>query len=121
MNNRKHLRRRRTVLGAGVAVTSVTLALAVASSASAATVAQFNRGHGVLTILADAGGGTITVSRDAAGTIDVNGGAVAILGSRATVGNVDRIVVIGRGGNDRITLDETNGPLPNATLFGGPG
>jgi Ca2+-binding RTX toxin-like protein len=121
MNNRKHLRRRRTVLGAGVAVSSVTLALAVASSASAATVAQFNHGHGVLTILADAGGGTITVSRDAAGAIDVNGGAVAIHGSRATIGNVDRIVVIGRGGNDRITLDETNGPLPNATLFGGSG
>jgi Ca2+-binding RTX toxin-like protein len=121
MNNQKHSRRRRAVLGAGVAVTSLTAALAVASSASAAPVAQFNHGHGVLTILADPAGGAITVSRDAAGAIDVNGGAVDIHGSRATIGNVGRIVVIGRGGNDRITLDETNGPLPNATLFGGSG
>jgi hypothetical protein len=61
------------------------------------------------------------VGRDAAGAIDVNGGAVDIHGTRATVSNVDRIVVIGGDGNDRIILDETNGPLPAASLFGGAG
>jgi hypothetical protein len=106
---------------AGAAVASLTATFAVASSASAATTAHFNQGHGVLTILGDAGGNAITVGRDAAGAIDVNGGAVDIHGSRATVGNVDLIVVWGGGGNDRIALDESNGPLPNAHLHGGAG
>lgn len=118
MKNQIQPQRRRTMLLAGAAVASLTAALAFASPASAATTAQFNRGHGVLTVLGDAGGGAITVGRDAAGAINVNGGAVDIHGSRATVGNVDRIVVVGGAGNDRIALDETHGPLPNASLHG---
>jgi hypothetical protein len=106
---------------AGAAITSLTAALAFASSASAATTAQFNRGHRVLTIFGDNGGNAITVGRDAAGAIDVNGGAVVIRGSRATVQNVDRIVVFGGAGNDRIAIDEANGQLPSATLRGGAG
>ncbi|HEX5088102.1 MAG TPA: calcium-binding protein [Nocardioides sp.] len=106
---------------AGAAVTSLTAALAFASSASATTTAQFTRGHRVLTIYGDAGSNAITVGRDAAGVIDVNGGAVVVHGSRATVHNVDRIVVFAGAGNDRVFLDETNGPLPNASLRGGAG
>jgi RTX calcium-binding nonapeptide repeat (4 copies) len=121
MKNRKRPQLRRAALSAGAAVTSLTAALALASSASATTTAQFNRGHHVLTILGDSRGNAITVSRDAAGVIAVNGGAVKIHGSRATVGNVDRIVVYGGRGNDRIALDVANGPLPAASLYGGPG
>ena len=121
MNNRKHPQRRRIIIVAGAAVASLTVPLALASSASAATIAQFNKGHGVLTIFGDSGGNAVTVGRDAAGAIDVNGRAVRIHGVRATVRNVDRIVVFGGGGNDRIALDETNGPLPSALLYGGAG
>jgi hypothetical protein len=121
MQSRRNPQRRRSIISAGAAVASLAVPLAFASSASAATIAQFNKGHGVLTIFGDAGGNSITVGRDAAGAIDVNGGAVRIRGSRATVGNVGRIVVFGGGGNDRIALDETNGPLPSATLYGGAG
>jgi hemolysin type calcium-binding protein len=121
MKNRIQPQRRRTMMLAGAAVASMTSALAFALPASAATIAQFNRGHGVLTILGDAGGGAITVGRNAAGAINVNGGAVDIHGSRATVGNVDRIVVVAGAGNDRIALDETNGPLPSASIHGGAG
>ncbi len=123
MKNRTHAHRRPTSALAGAAVAALTASVALASSASAsaATSAHFNLGHGVLTVLGDPRGDAITVGRDAAGVIDVNGGTVDIHGSLATVGNVDRVVVVGSGGNDRIVLDETNGPLPSASLRGGPG
>jgi hypothetical protein len=108
-------------LSAGAAITVLTATFAFASSASAATTAHFNKGHRVLTILGDAEGNAITVGRDAAGAIDVNGRAVRIYGARATIKNVDRIVVFGGGGADRIALDEANGPLPVARLHGGAG
>jgi len=121
MKNLEDALGRRTIVRAGAAVVSLTAAFAFAPSASAATFAQFNKGHDLLTIVGDAGGNTITVSRDSAGDIVVNGGAVEIHGARATVANVDRIVVFGGGGNDRIALDEANGPLPAASLHGGGG
>jgi hypothetical protein len=122
MNNRKDTRLgRRTMAVAGAALASLTVAIAVAPSASAATIARFDRAHGVLTVVTDAGGGTTVVGRNAAGVINVDGGAVAIQGPRATVANVDRIVVLGGAGSDRIALDEQNGPLPSASLHGGAG
>ncbi len=86
-----------------------------------AVTAVFVPPVGVLTVLGDAGNNTITVSRDAAGRILVNGGAVAVLGGTPTVANTAAISVFGLGGNDAITLDETNGALPKALLFGGDG
>ena len=38
-----------------------------------------------------------------------------------TVANTTLIEVFGQSGNDTIALDETNGALPNAALFGGNG
>ena len=63
----------------------------------------------------------ITVSRDAAGRILINGGAVAVQGGQPTVANTTLIQVFGQAGNDTIALDETNGALPAAELFGGDG
>ena len=62
----------------------------------------------------DAGDNSIIVSRNAAGNILVNGGAVPITGGGATVANTTLIQVVGSGGNDNITLDESNGALPAA-------
>ncbi len=76
---------------------------------------------GVLTIIGDAADNTITVSRNAAGNILVNGGAVQVLGGTPTVANTAKITAFGLGGNDSISLDETNGALPAAGLFGGVG
>src|SRR5690348_990600 len=76
---------------------------------------------GVLTVSGDAGDNAITVSRDATGHLKVNNGAVTISGAAATVTTIGRIVISGLGGNDRIALDETNGALPQATMFGGDG
>src|SRR5262249_6652733 len=69
----------------------------------------------------DAGDNSIAVSRDAAGRILVNGGAVAILGGTPTVANTALVQVFGLAGNDTITLNEANGALPRANLFGGDG
>ena len=60
-------------------------------------------------------------SRDAAGTILINNGAVPVQGGAATVANTSLIEVFGQAGNDTITLDESNGALPAANLFGGAG
>ena len=91
--------------------------LAASSSASAATVATFN--NGVLTVFGDSGANTITVSRDAAGGILVNNGAISVIGGSPTVANTTIIQVFGLAGNDAIVLDEANGALPRANLFGG--
>jgi Ca2+-binding RTX toxin-like protein len=86
-----------------------------------AVTAVFIPGQGTLAVHGDAADNAITVSRDAAGNLLVNGGAVPIRGGTATVANTARIHVFGRGGNDTVTLDEANGALPAANLFGGAG
>jgi Ca2+-binding RTX toxin-like protein len=83
--------------------------------------ASFSPGAGLLSVFDDNLNNSIVVSRDPAGTILVNGGAVAVTGGKSTVGNTSLIQVFGTGGNDTIALDETNGALPAAQLFGGAG
>jgi Ca2+-binding RTX toxin-like protein len=86
-----------------------------------AITASFDAGAGLLTVLGDGGHNTIEISRDAAGTIKVNAGAVSIAGGAATVANTATIHVLGGAGNDTITLNEAGGALPAAKLFGGTG
>src|SRR5437773_1265098 len=86
-----------------------------------AVTASFTPGAGVLTVLGDALNNNIVVSRDAAGGILINGGAVSVTGGVPTVANTALIQVFAQAGNDQITLDEANGALPAANLFGGDG
>src|SRR6185295_13591091 len=83
--------------------------------------ATFSPTARVLTEFGDSLDDTITTSRNAAGQLLVNGGAVSIVGGAATVANTSVIQVFGQAGNDIITLDEANGALPAAHLFGGAG
>ena len=62
--------------------------------------ASFSPGARVLSVFGERHN-NITVSRDAAGRLLVNGGAVAIEGGTATVANTGLIQVFGQGGNDR--------------------
>ncbi len=78
-------------------------------------------GAGILFTDGDALDNNIAISRNAAGTILINGGAVPVLGGTPTVANTGLIQVFGLGGNDIITLNETNGALPRAHIFGGAG
>ncbi|MFO0891397.1 MAG: calcium-binding protein [Isosphaeraceae bacterium] len=86
-----------------------------------AVVATFLPTSGVLSVFGDSLDNTITLSRNAAGNLLVNGGAVAVQGGTATVANTSLIQVFGQGGNDTITISEANGALPRANLFGGAG
>jgi len=86
-----------------------------------AVTSTFTPSAGILSTLGDSLNNNITVSRDAAGKLLVNGGAVTVLGGTPTVANTSLIQVFGQGGNDTITLSEANGALPRANLFGGAG
>ena len=77
--------------------------------------------RGKLNVFGDNLDNTITESRDAAGTILINGGAVAVSGGTPTVANTSVIHVFGQGGNDTLTLDEANGALPAVQIFGDDG
>jgi Ca2+-binding RTX toxin-like protein len=86
-----------------------------------AVTATFSPGSQLLSVFGDSLDNTITLSRDAAGRILVNGGAVGVKGGVPTVANTALIQVFGQAGNDTITLSEANGALPAAQLFGGAG
>src|SRR6202023_539035 len=83
--------------------------------------ASFDPTAGHLTALGDSLDDAITASRDAAGNILLNGGAVPVVGGSPTVANTTQLQLFGLGGNDTLTLNETNGALPAAQLFGGAG
>src|SRR4029078_1666328 len=77
--------------------------------------------NGILSEFGDPLDNNITTSRNAAGNILVNGGAVAIVRGTSTVANTTLIQVFGQTGDDIITMNEVNGALPAANLFGGDG
>jgi Ca2+-binding RTX toxin-like protein len=86
-----------------------------------AVTSSFTASAGVLTGFGDALNNNIQISRNAAGQLLVNNGAVPISGGTPTVANTSLIQVFGQGGNDTITLNEASGALPRANLFGGAG
>ncbi|MGZ4671231.1 MAG: calcium-binding protein [Ilumatobacteraceae bacterium] len=114
-----------TMMGAGTMSVTALSAGAVAAAgpvpfaSAGGTSAVFTLG--VLTVVGDAQDNSIVISRDAAGNILVNGGAIPIRGGRPTVVNTRAISVVGEAGNDTISLDEANGALPRAVLVGGAG
>jgi Ca2+-binding RTX toxin-like protein len=82
------------------------------------TSAVFNPQTGVLTITGDALPNIIVVSRDLAGNLRVNNGTIAITGGTPTVANTSLIQIFGGAENDQLSLDESNGALPVAHIFG---
>jgi Ca2+-binding RTX toxin-like protein len=115
-NNRRRVARRLAVIAIAAGAF-----LALTSTASAAVTATFTPGAGTLSVFGDGQDNTITISRDAAGTLLVNGGAVVVKGGTATVANTALIQVFGQPGSDTLTLNEANGALPRTLLFGGNG
>src|SRR3954471_14163675 len=117
--SRTHGRRRLARRLMTSAVLAVAALAGTAMSASAAVTATFS--NGTLSVFGDSLDNNITVSRDAAGKLLVNGGAVAVAGGTATGAHTTLVQVFGQSGNDTITLNESNGALPRANLFGGIG
>ena len=95
--------------------------VAAADFSIQAVTGNFPPGTGVLSVFGDGRDNTIEISRDAAGNILVNGGAVPVRAGTPTVANTNLIQVFGLPGDDVITLNEANGALPRANLFGGLG
>ena len=93
--------------------------LFITGSAQAAVTSTFT--NGTLSISGDNLDNNVAVSRNAAGQILVNGGAVAVVGGTPTVANTALIQTFGLAGNDTLSLSEVNGALPRANLFGGTG
>ena len=79
----------------------------------------FSRGQ--LSLIGNGLDNSFAFSRDAAGKILINGGAIAIKGGTPTVANTSLISAFGQSGDDTIELNEANGALPRANLFGGSG
>jgi Ca2+-binding RTX toxin-like protein len=85
-----------------------------------AVTVSFSAAQGILTVLGDAQDNHILVTRNTAGTILVTDGARSFAPG-ATVSNTSLIQVFGQAGNDTLFLNEANGALPAADLFGGDG
>jgi hypothetical protein len=86
--------------------------------------ASLNPTTHVLTATGDNGGDAITVTRDLAGNIFINDGAVSVQGDSPTLANTTRIDVFGGNGDDTISLEAPPAGqlLPTtAHLFGGNG
>jgi Ca2+-binding RTX toxin-like protein len=108
--------RRRLLAGTVLAIGAFA---ATSVPANAAVTATFSAG--VLTVSGDSLNNNITVSRDAAGNILINGGAIPVIGGTPTVANTAQIRVLASDGDDTIALNQANGALPAANLNGGAG
>ncbi len=86
-----------------------------------AITASFSAAAGLLTVVGDSQDNTIAIGSDAEGNIMVNNGDISIAGDVATVENTTFIRALGLSGDDTITLDETNNPLPDSQIIGGSG
>ncbi|HEY2248001.1 MAG TPA: calcium-binding protein [Bradyrhizobium sp.] len=86
-----------------------------------ATTSTFSPATGQLTVFGDSLSNSIVTSRDAAGRILVNGGAITTVGGTPTVANTTLIQMFGQGGDDTLSVNEANGAMPAVNIFGGDG
>jgi Ca2+-binding RTX toxin-like protein len=87
--------------------------------ATPAVTASFASGN--LTVTGDNLDNNIVISRDTAGKILINNGVIRINGAIPTVANTRQIQLFGLAGHDTLALDESQGSLPRANIFGGAG
>ena len=66
--------------------------------------ASFIPGAGLLSVFGDDLDNAVTISRNAAGLILINGGAVQIIGGTPTVANTTQIQGFGQAGNDMLVI-----------------
>ncbi|MCK1742518.1 calcium-binding protein [Bradyrhizobium sp. 139] len=85
------------------------------------TTSVFSPVTGQLTIFGDSANNGVVIGRDNSGHILINNGSVKPIGGDPTVVNTSEIDVFGQGGNDTITVNETNGAMPSVHIFGGDG
>lgn len=84
-------------------------------------LALFDPVTGVLTVSGDDQDNVLAVGRTPAGVLQVNGGSIPIVGGVPTIANTTLVRILGLGGQDQLSLDESNGVMPKGQLEGGPG
>jgi Ca2+-binding RTX toxin-like protein len=99
----------------------VTTAAAPIGANAKSITGTYVPGSSLLTVSGTNAANTIEISRNVAGELLVNNGASQIVGGTPTVANTALISVFGQGGDDVITLNQANGALPVANLYGGAG
>jgi hypothetical protein len=82
-----------------------------------AITASFSPRARLLLVFSDNADAAITISRNVAGQILVNGGAISIRGGQPTIANTAEIQAFSKGGEGKIIIDESNGALPATELF----
>jgi hypothetical protein len=82
-----------------------------------AITASFSPRAKLLLVFSDNVDEAITISRNVAGQILVNGGAVSIRGGQPTIANTAEIQAFSKSGEGKIIIDESNGALPATELF----
>ena len=85
------------IIGGLASASAMSLAMGSVGQAHAANGPTAIFALGVLTVVGTAQDDTIVISRDAAGTILVNGGAVPVIGGTPTVANTRTITLLGLG------------------------
>ncbi|UGX98871.1 calcium-binding protein [Bradyrhizobium barranii subsp. barranii] len=85
------------------------------------TTSVFSPVTGQLTIFGDSANNGVVISRDKSGRVLINNGQVKTIGGDPTVANTNEIDIFGQGGDDTITVNESNGPMPAVHIFGGDG
>lgn len=98
-----------------------TASTARAAAATSAKAIGTSFSGGTLALTGDGLANSLSVGRDAAGKLLLNGGAMPSWGSSATIANTTLVQISGGAGNDTLALDEAAGPLPRARLSGDDG
>jgi len=81
------------------------------------TTSVFSPVTGQLTIFGDSANNGVVISRDKSGRILINNGQVKTIGGDPTVANTNEIDIFGQGGDDTITVNESNGPMPAVHIY----
>ena len=86
-----------------------------------AITATFSPETGTLSVVGDSQNNVINLSQSVNGNILVNNGAIAITGGTPNVSNTNRIVAVGQGGNDQISLKDLTSQSISSVIIGGSG
>ncbi len=116
---KENRRLRRTILGAGAALTTAAAGVLFATPAGATPPPTISFDHGVLSIIGDDSRNAFSVGQTSAHAITLNG--VAVLGGTVQRNDVNLVHVEGAGGDDTVSFDETNGVMPRGEFLGGEG
>jgi Ca2+-binding RTX toxin-like protein len=112
-------RLRTAIPAAAAGIAAVCATAGFAAPANAATTITF--AGAVLTINGDAANNGLVVGQTTAHTVTLNGSKVLVRGAPVPVVDVQVVRMDGGSGDDTLSFDETNGPMPAGKFVGDDG